>query len=34
MRVRKELWFGFGLMALILIAVLVLRPRGLFGQEE
>ena len=28
MKIRKELWFGFGLMALILITVLVLTPWG------
>ena len=28
MKIRKELWFGFGLMALILIPILVLMPWG------
>ena len=26
MKIRKELWFGFGIMALIVIPVLVLTP--------
>jgi hypothetical protein len=28
MRIRKELWFGFGLMGLILVTILVMTPWG------
>ena len=31
MKIRKELWFGFGLMAIILVAVLVLTPWAKFA---
>ena len=35
MIIRKELWFGFGLMALIVTTVLILTPWGnLFGALE
>jgi TRAP-type mannitol/chloroaromatic compound transport system permease large subunit len=31
MKIRRELWFGFGLMAIILVAVLVLTPWAKFA---
>ena len=39
MKIRKELWFGFGLMAIILVAVLILTPwagfiDGHLGRED
>jgi hypothetical protein len=29
MKLRKELWFGFSLMAIVVIAILVFMPWGL-----
>ena len=30
---RKELWFGFILMAIIIVLILMFRPTGLLGES-